>query len=77
MFERINTPIENVFADNGYAGRTFVQTVADSGAKPVVKPPSNATPKTKGSPAWRKLVKEYQELGYENWRNNRLWREVS
>ncbi|KXA89980.1 hypothetical protein AKJ61_01730 [candidate division MSBL1 archaeon SCGC-AAA259B11] len=69
MFERINTPIENVFADTGFAGRTFVQTVADSGAEPVVKPPSNATPKAKGSPAWRKLVKEYQELGYEKWRD--------
>ncbi|KXA96525.1 hypothetical protein AKJ39_04485 [candidate division MSBL1 archaeon SCGC-AAA259J03] len=69
MFKRINTTIENVFADSGYAGRGFIQTVADSGAMPVVKPQSNATPKAKGSPAWRKLVKEYQELGYEDWRD--------
>ncbi len=69
MFERIDTRIENVFSDPAYAGRSFVQTVADSGAKPVVKPQSNATPKAKGSPAWRKLVKEYQELGYEDWRD--------
>ncbi|KXA93367.1 hypothetical protein AKJ64_00850 [candidate division MSBL1 archaeon SCGC-AAA259E17] len=67
MFERVNTPVEKLFGDPAYAGRDFIQTVADSGAKPVVKPQSNATPKTKGSPAWRKLVEEYQELGYEKW----------
>ncbi len=69
MFKRINTSIENVYGDSGYAGRGFIQTVADSGAKPVVKPQSNATPRAKGSPAWKKLVKEYQELGYEDWRD--------
>ncbi|KXB06452.1 hypothetical protein AKJ53_00175 [candidate division MSBL1 archaeon SCGC-AAA382F02] len=69
MYERVNTPVDKLFGDPGYAGRGFVQTVADSGAEPVVKPQSNATPKTKGSPAWRKLVKEYQDLGYEDWRD--------
>lgn len=69
MYNRVGTRIENFFGDSAYAGRDFVQTIADSGATPVIKPPSNATPKTKGSPAWRKLVSEFQELGYEDWRD--------
>ncbi len=69
MFAEINTPVRKLFADSGYAGRGFVQTVADSGAEPVVKPPENATGNAKGSPAWRKLVTQYKELGYEEWRD--------
>lgn len=69
MYERVNTSVDKLFGDSGYAGRGFVQDVADSGATPVIKPPANATAKTKGSPAWRELVKEYQELGYEDWRD--------
>ncbi|KXB01682.1 hypothetical protein AKJ41_00555 [candidate division MSBL1 archaeon SCGC-AAA259O05] len=69
MFAEINTPIRKLFADSGYASRSFVQTVADSGAEPVVKPPKNATGKTRGSPAWRKLVEEDKELDYKEWRD--------
>ncbi|KXB03578.1 hypothetical protein AKJ47_02000 [candidate division MSBL1 archaeon SCGC-AAA261G05] len=69
MLERVRTPIGRFFGDPAYAGRDFVQDVADSGAEPVIKPPKNATPKTKGGPAWRKLVMEYRELGYEDWRD--------
>lgn len=69
MFGRLNTLVRKLFGDPAYAGRGFVQGIADSGATPVVKPSSNATAKTKGSPAWRELVKEYQELGYEDWRD--------
>lgn len=70
MVDSTRVRIRRLFADRGYASRANVQGLADRGTEPVIRPPSNATPKRGVRyPAWRRLVKRHQELGYERWRD--------
>ena len=69
LIDGVRKGIGKAIADPAYASRENVQFLADRGIEPIIKPRENATRKSGGSFAWRKLVSEYQELGYERWKN--------
>lgn len=60
--------IRKLFADTGFSSHENVQHLVDKGITPVIRPQESATPKAKGCPAWRRHVREYRELGYEQWK---------
>jgi len=61
------TDLEVVYGDKGYISRKNVQFISDVGAYPAIEPKENAVPRSRGSPAYRQLVHEYQE-GAEEWK---------
>lgn len=67
LLQAVRIGIGRLYGDTGYASRRNVQMVADWGGQPVINPQQDATPRAKGCPAWRRLVLEYRELGYEGW----------
>lgn len=57
-----------VMGDAAFASRENVQYLADLGIEASIRPPEHATSKARGSFAWRRLVTEFRELGYERWK---------
>jgi len=56
-----------LYADRGFFSRRNVELLASLGMTPVIRPKRNATPRAKGCPAYRRLVRRYLELGYRAW----------
>ena len=56
-----------LYADRGFFSRRNVELLASLGVTPVIRPKRNATPRAKGCPAYRRLVRRYLELGYRAW----------
>jgi transposase len=70
LVRRINPAnLEVIYGDKGYISRKNVQFISDVGAYPAIEPKENAVPRSRGSPAYRQLVHEYQE-GAEKWKEN-------
>ena len=52
--------LKEISADPGYLSRENTQLIADNGAEPYILPKKNSTAKSKGYPAWRKMIKLFQ-----------------
>jgi len=69
MVDSVRITIRKLFGDRGFSSRENVQSLAERGITPVVRPQESATPKrSMNYPAWRENVTEYRKLGYEKWR---------
>ncbi|MGV9170792.1 MAG: transposase [Promethearchaeia archaeon] len=68
LVRRINhAHLEVMYGDKGYISRKNVQFISGLGAYPAIEPKENAIPRSRGSPAYRQLVHEYQK-GAEGWK---------
>lgn len=52
---------DKVFGDRGYPSRKLAQAIADEGGEPWLRPKSNTGTKSKGSPAFRKMVISFRK----------------
>lgn len=68
LVDSVRITIRKLFGDRGFSSRENVRHLADKGITPVIRPQESATPKGRGCPAWRKHVREYRELGYDQWK---------
>lgn len=59
--------LEVVYGDKAYISRQNVQCISDLGAYPAIEPKTNAQGRSRGSPAYKQLVSEYQSCP-EGWK---------
>lgn len=64
----LSTKPRRAIADAAFASRRNVQYLVDLDIEASIRPPKQAISKARGSFAWRRLVKEFRELGYERWK---------
>lgn len=66
--EKKGAKITRVNADGAYDVRRNFDLLAKREITPAIKIRRNASSRSRGSPARRKCVQEYRELGYEKWK---------
>jgi transposase len=61
--------LETVYGDKAYISRKNVQVISDLGAYPAIEPKRNAKAWSRGCPAYKRLVRDYQESP-EGWKDH-------
>jgi len=69
MMREVRVRIRKCFADTEFCSRENVQELSDAGIEPVIKPHTRATTRSRGAPAWKRLIRRFKRLGYERWRD--------
>ncbi len=61
LVKRVQTSgLETLYGDKGYLSKKNVQFIADLGAYAAIEPKKNARTRSRGSPAYGRLVREYR-----------------